>query len=517
MQLTDPERAVLEFLAERGGQVRLDELRRQTEVQIPSDRRLTPAERGRGYILAFKQLLDKGLVGLGPEEAEVRLTPRGLAAVTGSFLLLQYLLQTLSTAGPLPRTALTYDSADPEGLDLAIAYALRRKWVDQKAEGQLILTRRGTSLLGKPDEKNELHALQQQLLWLQAHAREGIIRLGESTDSSAFRHQYLSYLEDLGLIRQTRTQPVMLTTEGRAALSPKAEQAALNPKHSVLTVEDLRSGAYLRDDFHLTPIDPSKPPAPTFPGKEALATVVLRTVRHSFAQLGFEEFQTTPVEMAFWNYDLLLFPPDHPKRDEERVYYLDEMLPARPPRELYERWRDLWTREPDQSGFDFEYPNPERSMRRLLRTHLTPATIGHLAALTDKGHKGGGRHFALGRVYSPTQGDAIMLHAEGLMVGAEATMRTLVETIVELLTRVRKSRGSDLALRGTCYPYTAPSVMMVDRQLNRCLASGGMIRPELLVLLNVDRERCQVGAFALFFQLNDIDGSLLFGRLMSSE
>lgn len=519
MDLTKRERAILEFLAERGGFVQLNELQRSTNPYAEGDEQLSATRRARRYRLAFEQLSHKGLIETSARETSVRLTSRGNTAASERVLPVREMLQALSEseAGKLSRTALKRDEpvGALEGMELDIAYALKRKWIVQTVEGDLSITHRGSLILSKPDEKNEFHALRELLLQIQeeaGHAQDETIRLGEPGNSEERRRQQHQYaLARMGLISQSQAQRVSLTPAGREALSQK---------HTALTVQDLRSRTYRTEGFRLAAINLERSVQPTFPGKEATATGVLRSVRQSFAQLGFEEYPVTPVELVFWNFDLLLLPPTNPERDRSRIYRLDETMSPPMltlPDDIYERWYGLWTREIDAGGLDFEYPDPRRSARLMLRTHVTPASIHLLATLADTGQLAGEcRRFAIGRVYSPAHADEIDLHAEGLMVEGGASMLSLVRVMMELLARVPQLHSSNLAIKSACYPYTAPSITIVDRQLNSCLGAGGMIRPEILEILGVDLDRYLAAGFAVFLRV-DNDGNVICGHPLPGD
>jgi len=509
MEITEREYAILESLSVHVGQVKRADLWRNFESRLEGDSALLLKERRHRYNLAFESLVQKGLVSVTPVSVEIKLTERGQAAVTTSDLPLRELLKTLSTAGPLAEAALPGGDSEEEqvGLQLDIKYALDRSWIEHTPGGEWALTPKGTYLLGKPDQTNELHTLWQVLCWVKDTTQNGSVLVGKLTGRDGSRQrQFLHYLEALGLLRLSSLEDVVLTPEGLDILTQEP---------TVLTVQNLRSQVYLTENLHLSLVDPLKPVSPTLPGKSSQATTLLKSVRQYFIQLGFEEQPLLPAELAFWNFDMLLFPSEHPERSASHVYYLDEThLILQPPYEFVQKYRMLVARHDLRAP---DHPDSQRLLRPMLRTHVTPAMISLLARSVKQDSDSEFRSFAIGRVYSPAHIGGNVLHAEGLIFEKDASMFQLVGVIRELLGRLYPSRISHYRFQNTSYPYTAPSMIVVDTKINRWVAAGGMIRPEILEALDINMDHYLAAAFSLFFQLNFEDGEIIFGRPMPGE
>ena len=58
-------------------------------------------------------------------------------------------------------------------------------------------------------------------------------------------------------------------------------------------------------------------------------TRMVRKVKRVFRDMGFEEMEGNMVESAFWNFDALFQPQDHPARELADTFYLEgkEKLP----------------------------------------------------------------------------------------------------------------------------------------------------------------------------------------------
>ena len=64
------------------------------------------------------------------------------------------------------------------------------------------------------------------------------------------------------------------------------------------------------------------PVAKTWPGKKHPYLAFLEEVREKLVTLGFREMVGTAVEMAFFNFDALYTPQDHPARELSGIYYI---------------------------------------------------------------------------------------------------------------------------------------------------------------------------------------------------
>src|SRR5205823_3447922 len=120
------------------------------------------------------------------------------------------------------------------------------------------------------------------------------------------------------------------------ALTPAGERilaAGLTLKEDVAqpTTELLRSGRWRQVDFRRYD---TKAFAPLVrPGKRHVLGAYIERIRRIFLSMGFTEIDGDFVQSAFWNFDALFQPQDHPARDQLDTFYLAKPSTLRLPDE----------------------------------------------------------------------------------------------------------------------------------------------------------------------------------------
>lgn len=238
-----------------------------------------------------------------------------------------------------------------------------------------------------------------------------------------------------------------------------------------LTSQIITSGAWRNAEFRPYAIAPTKD-APL--GKAHPLTKMMGRVRRVFEDLGFEEMEGNVVESAFWNFDALFQPQDHPAREMADTFYLEgeEELPSP---EIVEK-----VKKAHEKGWRYKWSEAE-AKRRVLRTHTTALSARYLDKL--KGAEGK-KYFAIGRVFRNEATDfkhlAEFHQVEGIVAWDGATMRDLFGLIKEFYSRF----GFDkVRFRPSYFPYTEPSVEVEvfyeERKEWMEIGGAGIFRPEM--------------------------------------
>lgn len=279
-------------------------------------------------------------------------------------------------------------------------------------------------------------------------------------------------------IRPKRRRFVALTGEGRAALAAGIGEAR---EVGQLTPELLATGEWRR--VELKAYDVSLGVQPRYPGKPHPLQRVIASTRRAFLEMGFEEIVSPMVESAFWNFDALFQPQDHPAREMQDTFYL--AAPARidlpEDRDLVERVRRTHE-DGGETGSLGWGPGwkPERAMAAVLRTHTTAATVRALAAQPRPPRK----VFTVGRVFRREAIDykhlPLFHQVDGIIIDEEATFASLLGTLTAFY---HKMGFSKVELRPGFFPYTEPSVevfLWVDAKQDWFEMGGaGIFRPEV--------------------------------------
>lgn len=191
-------------------------------------------------------------------------------------------------------------------------------------------------------------------------------------------------------------------------------------------------------------------------------TLVQQEIEDHFMAMGYEIIEGPEVELDFYNFERANIPANHPARDMQDTFYIDESL--------------------------------------LLRTHTTAIQT---RALEANAHKETLKVICPGKVYRKDDDDATHSHqfiqVEGLVVGEGVNMANLKHT---LLTLAQAMFGDDrkIRLRPSYFQFTEPSVE-VDVSCHVCDGEGchickqtgwieilgaGMVHPEVLEMAGFD-------------------------------
>ncbi|MBN1824726.1 MAG: phenylalanine--tRNA ligase subunit alpha [Candidatus Eisenbacteria bacterium] len=278
-------------------------------------------------------------------------------------------------------------------------------------------------------------------------------------------------------VRARTRRRLALTGEGRALL--KAGVDALDERNQ-LDPELLVDGAWRKVAFR--PYDVTVEAAPVHPAKAHPFRRILEEARRAFLHLGFQEIRGSCVESAFWDFDALFQPQDHPAREMQDTFYVDR--PPRfplPERELVEKVRAIHENGGGTGSIGWRYEWDEETARRVvLRTHTTAATVAALREDPRPPRK----VFLVGRVFRREKIDYKHLpefyQVDGIIVDEKASLSTLLGTLAEFYRQMGFER---IRFRPDYFPYTEPSVGVFVRDEERGdwfeLGGAGVFRPEV--------------------------------------
>ena len=191
-----------------------------------------------------------------------------------------------------------------------------------------------------------------------------------------------------------------------------------------------------------------------------------------FAAMGYEIVEGPEVELDHYNFELMNIPFDHPARDMQDSFYIDE--------------------------------------RTLMRTHTSPVQ----ARVMEQKNGQPIRIICPGKTYRRDDDDATHSHQfaqiEGLVVDKDINLGHLKATL-ELFLRKMYGEKREIRLRSSYFPFTEPSVE-VDISCYECggkgcsvckgtgwieILGGGMVHPNVLRMSGYDPEVYQGFAFGI--------------------
>ena len=163
---------------------------------------------------------------------------------------------------------------------------------------------------------------------------------------------------------------------------------------------------------------------------------LIERIRHIFLEMGFSEIVEDYVQTAGWNMDALFIPQDHPAREMQDTFYLDNPQTIPLPEEVMDKWSDIHRTGGDtgSTGWGGEF-SKETSQKGLLRTHTTVNTIKYLAENPNQPC----RMFAVDRVFRKEAIDRTHLpefhQIEGIIMEEGANLQMLVTTLKTFMPR----------------------------------------------------------------------------------
>ena len=279
----------------------------------------------------------------------------------------------------------------------------------------------------------------------------------------------------------TTTRTWTLTPEGSSLDSNLLVETTMVNE---ITPELLQSDAWKDAEFRR--FDVTLESATPRTGRSHPMQSLIERIRHIFLEMGFSEIVEDYVQTAGWNMDALFIPQDHPAREMQDTFYLDNPKSMDLPKDLTDKWSEIHRTGGDTGstgwGGDF---SPETSQKGLLRTHTTVNTIQYLAENPNQPC----RMFAVDRVFRKEAIDRTHLpefhQIEGIIMEEGANLQMLVTT---LKTFYAKMGYPEVRVRPAYFPYTEPSLEIEVKWRGKWLELGGagIFRPEVTEPLGIE-------------------------------
>ena len=250
---------------------------------------------------------------------------------------------------------------------------------------------------------------------------------------------------------------------------------------SQLTPELVRTGNWRNVNLRKFNVEAPGPVA--LLGKIHPAQQIIQLIREIFLEMGFTEIRGGIVQTAFWNFDALFQPQDHPARDMVDTFYLAKPKEGKLPDNKFVNavsctHENGW--KTGSRGWEYSW-SPEEAKRLLLRTHTTATTIHYLSEHKEPPVK----VFSVDRVYRNEKLDykhlAEFHQIEGIIMDKEVTLRDLMGTLKEFYLKLGLEK---VQFWPSYFPYTEPSmqstVYVPELKTWVELCGMGIFRPEVL-------------------------------------
>lgn len=417
-------------------------------------------------------LAQRGLVTIiESAQEELSLTDEGRVAAEGGLPERKALAAVIAAGGTVAFTELPALVGRPD-IRAEVKWLTRKGWCHRDAT-TLVVTDSGRAALAAPGADETLIAR----LADGPMTESGLAAAGVDVKAAL---ELLRGRTEL-LRRKRRVARSLTLTPAGAALRAKGIEPA--QEVTQLTPELLAAGKWR--GVILKRYDVTLAAAPNYPGKEHPLGRVIQEIRRAFFEMGFEEAASPVVETAFWDFDALFQPQDHPARELQDTFYVASPHQGRLPDEALVR-RVAATHEnggdTGSTGWRYRW-SAETARRLVLRTHTTAATIRAVA----RDPRPPRRVFSIGKVFRRENVDQTHLpefiQIDGIIIDEQASFATLLGTLEAFY---RKMGAEEVRFRPSYFPYTEPSAEVFAR-LGRLgwveMCGSGVFRPEVTLPL----------------------------------
>ncbi len=413
-------------------------------------------------------LAQRGLVTIAEEsQEEFSLTDDGMAAAAG--FPERKALAALKAAGGTVSIPELPKLLGKDDVRSEIKWLMRKGWCTRDI-ASLSVSAEGEAALGA---KGADESFVEKLAEL-SQATESELA-GAGVDTKAALEQLKGRNELLK--RKKRVTRKLSLTEAGAELKAGGIEPAVEVNQ--LTPELLAAGKWR--DAVFRKYDPSLATAAKYPGKEHPLQRVIQEIRQTFFEMGFEEVASPTVDTAFWVFDALFQPQDHPAREMQDTFYVAEPKYGRLPRnKLVQAVARTHENGGNTGSTGWRYKwDIEKARQLVLRTHTTSASIRALAANPKPPRK----VFCIGKTFRREATDqthlAEFMQIDGIIIDRKATLATLFGTLEAFY---KKMGAEEVRFRPSFFPYTEPSAEVFAKMgklgwIEMC--GAGVFRPEV--------------------------------------
>ncbi len=299
-------------------------------------------------------------------------------------------------------------------------------------------------------------------------------RIKETTDLDALNQIRVNLLGKKSPITEVLRGLKNLDQDERPKVGAFANQIKADLQANLQTRREALEQAAIDAKLESETIDVTLPGDQMLEGTPHILDQIMDDIEEFFIGQGYQVVDGPEVEEDHYNFEMLNIPKDHPARDMQDTFYIDDQL--------------------------------------LMRSQTSPVQARTLEVHDFS--KGPLKMISPGRVYRRDTDDATHSHqfhqVEGLVIDKHITMADLKGT---LLTLAQHVFGADrkIRLRPSYFPFTEPSVE-VDVSCFRCNGKGcaickysgwievlgaGMVHPNVLTNAGVDADVYGGFAFGL--------------------
>ncbi len=246
---------------------------------------------------------------------------------------------------------------------------------------------------------------------------------------------------------------------------------------------------------------------PIYPARMHPMHELVNQIRKIWLNMGFVEVSGPIIESAFWNFDALFSPQDHPTRDMHDTFFLsnpsqidiDDITLLNKVRSMHKKgWGEPW-----REGL---------AKKALLRTHTTSVSARYIKKFANEIESSYPiKLFSIGKAFRNESVDykhlAELHMTDGIIIGNNLTLANLMY----ILERFYSKLGIKPMFKPSYFPFVEPGVEAYYYDERRKtyieLCGGGIIRREIAKAMGTSKTILAwgMGIDRMMFNLLDID------------
>jgi phenylalanyl-tRNA synthetase alpha chain len=232
--------------------------------------------------------------------------------------------------------------------------------------------------------------------------------------------------------------------------------------------------------------DVESPLPKIYGGKRHFVNQAADYARDVWTEMGFKEMDGNMIQPSFWNFDVLFTPQDHPVREMQDTFFIDEKQDLEFDKKLLKSIKETHEKGIQGSkGWEYEW-SEEEAKKPVLRTHTTCLSGIKLSKLIEE--KGQKKFFAIGKCFRNETVDWShgfeFNQTEGIVIDPNANFRNLLGYLKQFFSKMGFEK---IRFSPAYFPYTEPSVEInawhPEKKVWLELGGAGIFRPEVVVPL----------------------------------
>jgi len=305
---------------------------------------------------------------------------------------------------------------------------------------------------------------------IEAHLQQALADLDGAVSEEEIQELRVKYLGKKGALTLIKKGLGSLSPEERPVVGQSVNIISNRLMEKIDNALSALRNARKEESLQKERIDVTLPGRRRPTGSKHPITLVTEEITEIFAGLGFQVAEGPEIELDYYNFETLNFPKDHPARDMQDTFFIDDNI--------------------------------------LLRTHTSPVQVRTMLK-----HAPPVRIIAPGTVYrcdSDATHSPMFHQVEGLMVDQGITFGDL-KGILTIFVNQFFGKGIGVRLRPSFFPFTEPSaevdiacVICKGKGCRVCKNSGwleilgaGMVDPEVYRHVHYDPETISGFAFGM--------------------